>query len=435
MTDSPIIQGKLDPQELPILEKLVALRDKLLLLREDKSCYIKSEFVVPLYEEVIEQVHRLNNVRAGRSTEQNRVDRILDDCFQLISLFFLTIGRNQEAPAVYATTSTVKRLLDHLKEVSFYGAKDLESIDHTLEKIEGIIERAKDSSSPDLLTLLMAKVQACRARLADLHKHIAGLSPQLAPLHEKLISILRSIAAANTRQQFSSAEVKGYQKQLLEIQHSKKDGKFVEASSDDSGQAIVDEILACSLKWAEIILQRQGKIDDAFRPTYEKLRNIRNELEKVSLLKAWALRETDLYGYQRELDKFDESRVNGNFLDEHGNPAERYTQGTLIYLIRRSYAWIYLLIISSEPVSEALLPVYNQLQTLRRCLLEVKKSGGVSSVRELYPYSMKLHSVDNMRVDGKFMVGSDIPEGQAATSELLADCYDLVHDLRVETVP
>lgn len=44
----------------------------------------------------------------------------------------------------------------------------------------------------------------------------------------------------------------------------------------------------------------------------------------------------------------------------------------------------------SEPVSEALLPVYNQLSTLKRCLLEVKNSGGGSSVRELYPYSMKV---------------------------------------------
>jgi hypothetical protein len=46
--------------------------------------------------------------------------------------------------------------------------------------------------------------------------------------------------------------------------------------------------------------------------------------------------------------------------------------------------------ISSEPVSEALLPVYNQLQTLKRCLLEVKNQGGVSSARDLYPYSMKV---------------------------------------------
>lgn len=62
----------------------------------------------------------------------------------------------------------------------------------------------------------------------------------------------------------------------------------------------------------------------------------------------------------------------------------------MLYLIRRNYAYIYQLMISSEPVSEALLPVYNQLRTLKRCLREVKDNGGVSSVRELYPYSMKV---------------------------------------------
>jgi hypothetical protein len=114
---------------------------------------------------------------------------------------------------------------------------------------------------------------------------------------------------------------------------------------------------------------------------------------------------------------------------------------------------IYLLIIASEPVSEALLPIYNQLLTLRRCLVEVKKSGGVSSARELYPYSMKvkpnpllrerlcpgsniispqLNSIDNMKVDGKFMVGSDIPDGQGSVAELLAECFDLLYDLRTD---
>lgn len=66
---------------------------------------------------------------------------------------------------------------------------------------------------------------------------------------------------------------------------------------------------------------------------------------------------------------------------------------TLLYLIRRSYAYVYSLMVSSEPVSEALLPVYNQLQTLRRCLVEVKRSGGVSAPRELYPYSMKVRTI------------------------------------------
>lgn len=110
------------------------------------------------------------------------------------------------------------------------------------------------------------------------------------------------------------------------------------------------------------------------------------------MTQAWSLRETDLYDYQRQLDKIDESRQGGNFIDEKGRPADLWTQRTLLYLIRRSYGYIYQLMIQSEPVSEALLPVYTQLQTLKKCLLEVKDSGGVSSVRELYPYSMKVRS-------------------------------------------
>lgn len=127
------------------------------------------------------------------------------------------------------------------------------------------------------------------------------------------------------------------------------------------------------------------------------------------MTQAWSLRETDLFQFQRKLDRIDETRVNGNFVDATGQPADLHAQRvwhstflflgigkpltltkTLLYLIRRSYGYIYGLLISSEPVSEALLPIYNQLQTLRRCLLEVKENGGVSTARELYPYSMKV---------------------------------------------
>ena len=36
-----------------------------------------------------------------------------------------------------------------------------------------------------------------------------------------------------------------------------------------------------------------------------------------------------------------------------------------------------------------------------------------------------------MRVDGKFMVGDDIPEGQGSVTELLEDCFDLSRDLKI----
>lgn len=63
-----------------------------------------------------------------------------------------------------------------------------------------------------------------------------------------------------------------------------------------------------------------------FAPTHQTLCDIRNRLEKLSLTQAWSLRETDLYDFQRQLDKIDESRVNGNFLDGEGKPTELYVQ-------------------------------------------------------------------------------------------------------------
>jgi Protein of unknown function (DUF2408) len=44
----------------------------------------------------------------------------------------------------------------------------------------------------------------------------------------------------------------------------------------------------------------------------------------------------------------------------------------------------------------------------------------------------KLNSIDNMRVDGKFMVGADIPEGQGSVNDLLAECFEMAYELRVQ---
>lgn len=86
----------------------------------------------------------------------------------------------------------------------------------------------------------------------------------------------------------------------------------------------------------------------------------------------------------------------------------------------------------SGPVSEALLPIFNQLQTLKRCLLEVKENGGVESPGELYPYSMKLNSIDKMRIEGKFRIGNSVPESQEIVLALLDKCFELSHELRLD---
>ncbi|CAG8130831.1 unnamed protein product [Penicillium salamii] len=435
--ESPAIPVPLDPREQPILERLLRTRDALLLIKQDKSSYIKSRDVLPHYEEVIAEVEKLNSARKeqDRRLIHNRLDYVLDDCFQLISLLFLTVGRNNEAPAVYSLATTIQRLLDHLEEAGFYSSKDLNSITKTLESTRETLERGRDTYSPALLTLLESRLEQCEISLKKLQKGLAALAPPLAQTHETLVSILRSTSAVNTRSKFSASEVNGLREQLKKIEKTTKDGNFVDTEGNIlTGQDEVKSLIHRCWRWTEIVLEREGKIDERFRDQYERLLEIRNQLDRLSVTQAWSLRETDLFGFQRKLDRIDEARSNGNFVDADGQPADLHAQRTLLYLIRRSYAYIYALLISSEPVSEALLPVYNQLQTLRRCLIEVKESGGVSNSRELYPYSMKLNSIDNMRVDGKFYVGPDIPEGQGSVNNLLAECYDFVWELRAAVV-
>lgn len=438
--DTPSVPAPRDLREQAILARLSIIRDKLLLLKQDRSTYIRSQDVIPLYDQTIEQVKELNDVRVETGNhEENRLDKVLESCFQLLSLFYLTIGRNNEAPAAYSLTSTIKRLLDHLTEASLYSAKDLESIKSTLEETAKAISSAQKTDeseakhSPYLLTLLAKRVALCQGMLENLRKRLGGIGSPLLSIHEKLISILRQISFANTKSKFSASEVQKLKNQLLEVGERRKNGKF--ACADGSippGEAEIRELYERCVQWSDIVLERKGNVQDQWRPTYDILVGIRNDLEKLSLTQAWSLRETDLYDFQRQLDKIDESRQNGNFYDSQGRPADLWTQRTMLYLIRRSYAYIYSFMLSSEPVSEALLPTYKQLQTLKRCLIEVKKNGGVTSVRELYPYSMKLNSLDNMRVDGKFVVNGDVPEGQGSVSELLAECFDLIYELRVQ---
>ncbi|KAI1751287.1 hypothetical protein F4782DRAFT_505307 [Xylaria castorea] len=431
--DTPKIPAPQDEGEKQVLEKLVAIQDQLLLRKLDRTTYVRSQDVMGLYDETVYQVRRLNEIRSGKSVEENRVDRVVDSCFQLLSLFFMTIGRNNEAPAAYALTSTIKRLLDHLTEADLFSAKDLESMSHTLEHLSKIIHNTSTTESePWLETLIASRIERCRVSLNKLQKKVEDIAEPLRSTAERLVSILRQMAVVNTKSKFSPKDIQKVEVQLKEIDETRKDGSFVDEQENVlQGNEKVTELLERCQLYTGVVLERGGNFPDKWRPVYDVLLGIRNELDKLSLTQAWSLRETDLYDFQRQLDKIDESRIDGNWLDDEGQPAELYVQRTLLYLIRRSYGYIYHLMISSEPVSEALLPIYNQLQTLKRCLMEVKNSGGVSSVRELYPYSMKLNSIDNMRVDGKFMVADDIPEGQGSVTELLSECFDLNYELRI----
>lgn len=115
--------------------------------------------------------------------------------------------------------------------------------------------------------------------------------------------------------------------QLKKIEETQKDGKFVGADGNPlAGQEDLKSLMERCWRWTEIVLERQGKIHDGFQEQYERLLEIRNQLDRLSVTQAWSLRETDLFGYQRKLDRIDEARVNGNFVDAEGQTADLHAQ-------------------------------------------------------------------------------------------------------------
>ncbi|KAK9325549.1 hypothetical protein V1517DRAFT_314450 [Lipomyces orientalis] len=418
--------------EQAILQKLIANRTRLTALKQDRSTYLRSSDVNTVYEQIIDEVRKINNIRADPSLhdEQNRVDVVLDDVFQLLSLSFLTVGV-RSAPATYASLTTVKRLLDHLKESRVYSNNDLAPIDERLNEIKGIVERDADSESPDIIQLIRAKISVCETELKELQDSLAVVSHELLPTLQKLVSIRRQIVSIGSQPKFSISELKALQEELRNIENSRVDGNFLSPDGNiPDGQNLLNGLLEDCHNVLNDFFAREDLVAPSLRPIYEQLTEMKNQLDSLMLTHKWTLRETDLYNYQQKLAAIDDMRVKGVFVDDNGNTPEGQT--ILLYLLRRCYALIYRLLVSSEPVSEALIPIQNQLNTVRKCLMEVKRMGGLSSARELYPYQMKLASIDNLRADGKFMIGNQIPEGQGLLNALLAECFDLCHELRVE---
>jgi hypothetical protein len=273
------------------------------------------------------KVHSLNDLRDEEHLVQNRVDTVLDDCFQLISLFFLTIGRNNEAPALYSMTSSITRLCEHLKEAAFYSTKDLSGLQHTLDSMERSLDSGKETYSPYLLDRIRYRLKICQGLLQGLRDFLKTLSPEMVPTWEKLVSLLRSIAALNTRSKFSLKDLNELREKLKEIEAHMQDGKLLdEAGNASGGQDLVVPLLKRCLMFADIVEQKQGKIDERFKETYEKLIEIRNHLERLTMTQAWSLRETDLYMWQRKLDRIDDSRRDGNFFDAEGHAADLHAQ-------------------------------------------------------------------------------------------------------------
>lgn len=420
--------------EQEILDALISIRSQLSVLKKNRATYIKSSDVTTIYEELIPQIRKINEIRSNPElkNEHNRLDVVLDDVFQLLSLAFMTVGLTKAVPATFASLSTVHRLLQHLQESMIYSDNDTKPIRKRLEEIQSIIEQNSDTEQDDIIQFIKNKLDVCEQILNEVESSMKTVFSGLKPILRQLVAIKREILSIGSKPKFSPSSLKPIKDKLTEIENQRVDGNFVSEDGTvvTEGQGALNGLLEECHTLLNDFSASSVILPEGLKPTYDELISMKGRLESLLITHRWALRETDLYSYQKSLQQIDEFRASKEFTELAKSSPK--ASSIILYLLRRCYAILYKLLESSEPVSEALIPIHNQLSTVRRCLLEVQRMGGLSSPRELYPYQMKLASIDDLRVDGKFMVDDTIPEGQGMLNALLSECFDICHELRVQ---
>mgnify|MGYP001251309036 CR=1 FL=1 len=106
------------------------------------------------------------------------------------------------------------------------------------------------------------------------------------------------------------------------------DGKFLGPGGVvPASQAICSSLLEESFDIVQEIKAHEDSkhVASSLKPIYDRLRDIRVELDSLILTHRWTLRETDLWNYSLSLQEIDKMRVDGKFVDSEGNrPAGQY---------------------------------------------------------------------------------------------------------------
>ncbi|ORY27366.1 hypothetical protein BCR39DRAFT_538513 [Naematelia encephala] len=447
-------------EELPVLEAFINIRNRLTALKKDTTKFIRTQDVMPIYNAVVKQVTKLNEIRDEHTShhastlasnaasssadpnssgpappEPNRVDTILADVFALLSLFFMTIGKSRETPAAYSQIAAIRQILSFMNETGAYTEAFLSPFRERIDQLKEMIKRdSEEGKHPEpIVRLMLRKLQGVERQYSDLMASLSVISIELVPIHQRLVALRKQMAILAGEPKPNKTEFKAVMEELRKIDAKRVDGKFLGpgGSSVPEGQALLSGLLDQCFDVAQDIKAREAEEDvsPSLQPIYERLSDMKAQLDRLTLTHRWTLRETDLYNYVMSLREIDSMRVDGKFVDTDGNKAEG--QYALLFLLRRCYGLIYRLMSESEPISEELMPIANKLSTIKKCLNEVLKYGGPYTPRDLYPYHLALHQIDSLRRDGKFYADDgSIPEGQAILVAQLSEAHELLEMLK-----
>ncbi|KAI8926447.1 hypothetical protein BC831DRAFT_456228, partial [Entophlyctis helioformis] len=428
--------------EQPLLDRLVRIRSQLLATTAatSKDQPIDDAAVVALaktWGEAAQIVKALSALRSSsddsdvvKETESGlhidtEVDLLLDD---IVPLFFQLWSQAGKVPErMYPTYVQLAKISHTLNQLFRSGLFTSETVRKQRQRLSVIGDTINEFVLLDTAEcykqgegMLKLKFKGCGAMIDKMQDELDTISPALHPIHDRLVEIkeeLEALIARKNPHSFSLAEVQILQEELREIDSARIDGKYIaKDGSIVSGQAIVIQLLEASFDDVHELLASREAVsgDNPLRSIYEDLIRIKAKLERLLL---------------QRLGEIDNMREDGKFMDEHGTVPPG--QAVLHFLLHKCYRHVYKLQTACEPVADSLMPTYNQLITLQKCLNELKRWRVELSPRELIPYQMKLSNIDSERKDGKFLdEDGEVPEGQGTLHDLLNDCYEILHELQ-----
>jgi len=198
---------------------VASIRNRLTALKKDRDGFIKASDVNALYQAVVKQVTKLNDVRDDNTTYNNRLDTTLADVFSLLSLFYLTIGKTRVTPAIYSQIASIRHLLNHMDESAVYNESDVAPFHIRLTELRQILQQdSKNGKHPEALTkLLDRQLHECEVIVQSLQDNLATISVELLPIHERLVTLRRQLVALAAKEGLHKVELKPLQEELRKI--------------------------------------------------------------------------------------------------------------------------------------------------------------------------------------------------------------------------
>jgi hypothetical protein len=165
----------------------------------------------------------------------------------------------------------------------------------------------------------------------ELKNATKSISPELAPVHRRLVQLKIELDTLASRSTWTTSEVHHIQEELREIEAKRVDGKFCDKEGNVvGGQAAVIGLLEDCYDDCHNLLATKEQVPKPLQDIFKRLQVIKIELERLVLTQRWTLRETDLWQYEIQLSEISALRTNGKFVDREGNVQEGQVNHLLI---------------------------------------------------------------------------------------------------------